>query len=352
MDRSYRLDPKAPRLEEFRPAPRLTLLCQPQQDQRRELREAVERGLVQTPKQIPPRFFYDDEGSRLFERITATPEYYPTRTEASILQQYGSEILAAAFGTRGGYAASGAPTMVELGSGSSAKTRLLLDAFGREQALTYMPIDVSADAVRTFGLSLLTDYPALSIQGLVCDYHDAAELLRSSGVGPRLFLFLGSSLGNYDQPEAHRLLALMRSAMGPRDRFLLGLDLKKDEAVLNAAYNDAEGVTAAFNLNLLVRINADLGGHFNLAHFAHLAFYNGSAGRIEMHLESLEDQVVRIDALGRSYGFRRGERLHTENSYKYGPGELAALLQGTGLAIERQWFDTRGWFSLNLLAPA
>jgi L-histidine Nalpha-methyltransferase len=351
MDRRPRLDPKAPRLEEFRPAPRLTLLCQPQQDQRRELRDEIEVGLAQVPKRIAPRFFYDDEGSRLFERITSTPEYYPTRTEAAILREHGKEILQAAFGPDEQSSSADAPVLVELGSGSSAKTRLLLDAFGRSRALTYMPIDVSADAVRTFGQSLLADYPELTIRGLVCDYHGAATLLQQASAGPRLFLFLGSSLGNYDLPEAHRLLGLMRGAMGQEDRFLLGLDLKKPSPVLHAAYNDAEGVTAAFNLNLLVRINRDLGGHFDLARFAHVAFYNEAAGRIEMHLESLEDQVVRIDALGRSYGFRRGERLHTENSYKYGPGDLVALLQGTGLALQRQWFDAERWFSLNMLEP-
>jgi dimethylhistidine N-methyltransferase len=257
---------------------------------------------------------------------------------------------------------------VELGSGSSAKTRLLLDAYGAARPLTYVPIDVSAEAVQRFSAALLADYPALAIRGLVCDYHGAAALLRaggsefsrasgaessraSGGGGRRLFLFLGSSLGNYDPPDARRLLGLVRSAMGAGDRFLLGLDLKKDGAVLHAAYNDAAGVTAAFNLNLLARINRELGGHFDLERFAHAAFYDAEAGRIEMHLESREDQVVRIDALGRSIGFRRGERLHTENSYKYGPQDLADVLHGTGLALERQWHDERRWFALTLLAP-
>jgi uncharacterized SAM-dependent methyltransferase len=387
MDRRPHRDPAAPRLEEVRPDPRMALLCQPQQDQRLELRAEVERGLALAPKRLAPRFFYDEEGSRLFERITETPEYYPTRTEAGILSRCGSEIVAAAFGRDdapgGGAAYSAAPSLVELGSGSSAKTRLLLDAYGAARPLTYVPIDVSAQALRRFGEALLKDYPALTIRGLVCDYHGAAALLRpggaefprasgsefsrasgaefsrasgsefsrASGAARRLFLFLGSSLGNYDPPDARRLLGLMRGAMGPRDRFLLGLDLKKHPAVLHAAYNDAAGVTAAFNLNLLARINRELGGHFERERFAHVAFYNEAAGRIEMHLESREDQVVRIDATGRSYGFRRGERLHTENSYKYGPEDLSGLLRGTGLALERQWHDPQRWFSLNLLGP-
>lgn len=366
MDRRSRLNPAAPRLVERRPAPRLTLLCQPEPDQRQDLRAEVEAGLVRVPKRLAPRFFYDEEGSRLFERITATPEYYPTRTEAEILRAHGPAIVARAFdgvdstgGKRtaaAGAAADGPTALVELGSGSSTKTRLLLDACGRagmlaDGRLDYVPIDVSAEALRTFGLSLLDEYPALTIRALACDYHRAMDLLRTGAPRRKLFLFLGSSLGNYDLPEARVLLGLVRSAMGPRDTFLLGLDLKKDPAVLHAAYNDAAGVTAAFNLNLLARINRELGGHFDLARFAHVAFYNDAAGRIEMHLESLEDQVVRIETLGRSYGFRCGERLHTENSYKYGPGDLAALLEGTGLALLEQWTDARGWFALNLLGP-
>ncbi len=357
MDRRPRLDSSAPRLVEVRPDPRLTLLCQPETDRLRDLRNAVEHGLTQSPKRIPPRFFYDDEGSQLFERITQTPEYYPTRTEAGLLRDAGAGIVQAAFGGGNGpspteFQTAGPPALVELGSGSSAKTRLLLDAFGRSRPLSYVPIDVSAEAVRSFGLSLLAEYPSVTIRGLVCDYHRALDLLRAEPSGRRLFLFLGSSLGNYDPPEAHTLLGLVRGAMAARDTFLLGLDLKKDLAMLHAAYNDAAGVTAAFNLNLLVRINRELGGHFNPARFAHIAFYNEAAGRIEMHLESLEDQVVGIDALGRSFGFRRGERLHTENSYKYGPQDLPALLQGTGLTLLRQWKDDRDWFSLNLLGPA
>jgi L-histidine Nalpha-methyltransferase len=375
MDSRPRTDPAAPRLETLRPDPRLTLLVQPQRDQRQDLRNEVAAGLAQVPKRIAPRFFYDAEGSDLFERITATPEYYPTRTEAGILRSFGAEIVAAVFGgglsngsgangadangagsngagTNGSHAAFAVrPIVIELGSGSSAKTRLLLDALGRTQPLTYIPIDVSAEAVRSFGLSLLGDYPALEIRGLACDYHGAMDLLRSEQPGARLFLFLGSSLGNYDPPDARHLLSLVRSAMGPADRFLLGLDLKKDPAILNAAYNDAEGVTAAFNMNLLARINRELGGHFDLGRFRHVAFYNESAARIEMHLESSEDQVVSIDALGRGFAFRRGERMHTENSYKYGPAELTSVLEGTGLTLERQWQDARGWFGLNLLAP-
>ena len=351
MDDRRRSEPASPRLVETRPAPRLTLLCQPRQEQRQDLRAEVERGLSLSPKRLAPRFFYDEEGSRLFERITETPEYYPTRTEAALLRSFGAEIVEASFGGGAGPPAREAPALVELGSGSSAKTRLLLDAYGAARPLTYVPIDVSAEAVHSFGAALLRDYPALTIRGLVCDYRGAAEFLRAGPPGRRLFAFLGSSLGNYDLPDARDLLGLVRSAMGPHDRFLLGLDLKKDPALLHAAYNDAAGVTAAFNLNLLARINRELGGHFELDRFAHVAFYDEAAGRIEMHLQSLEHQVVRIDATGRSYGFRRGERLHTENSYKYAPEDVTALLQGTGLALQRQWQDGRQWFALSLLSP-
>jgi dimethylhistidine N-methyltransferase len=350
MDRRPHPAPSATHLVEVRVDSRLTLLYQPEADQRKDLRAEVEAGLARMPKRLAPRFFYDEAGSRLFERITATPEYYPTRTEAEILRAHGARILAAAFGNANG-TSSVAPALVELGSGSSAKTRLLLDTFGRTRPLHYVPIDVSAEALRGFGLILLAEFPALTIQALACDYHRAADLLRTGPQRRKLFLFLGSSLGNYDLPEARALLGLVRSAMAPQDTFLLGVDLKKDAAVLHAAYNDVEGVTAAFNLNLLARVNRELGGHFDLMRFAHVAYYNAPAGRIEMHLESLEDQVVRVDALGRSYGFRRGERLHTENSYKYSLADLETLLEGTGLALLDRWTDARGWFALNLLGP-
>ncbi len=322
---------------------RMELRQQAEENQQEDFLAEVGLGLARTPKRIPAKFFYDEKGSELFERITETPEYYPTRTEAELLSHHAETIVKAA----------GLPaTVVELGSGSARKTRLLLRRLLRDgRAAEYVPIDISASAIKDLGGKLLAEFPQLRIRAMVSDYHSAMDLLAQRKATRKLFLFLGSSLGNYDLLEARALLALVREAMGREDRFLLGLDLIKDPDVLHAAYNDAAGVTRAFNLNLLARINGEIGGHFDLARFRHVAFYNATAARIEMHLESAIDQTVHIDALGRSYAFRRGERIHTENSYKYDPAKIAHLLEGTGLRLERQWKDGRGWFSENLLAP-
>lgn len=323
---------------------RMELRQETEENQQEDFLAEVGLGLARSPKRIPPKFFYDAKGSALFERITETPEYYPTRTEAELLSQHGNAIVSAA----------GMPaTLVELGSGSARKTRLLLRRLMQgSRAVEYVPIDISSAAIKDLGEKLLAEFPHLRIRAMVSDYHSAMEALAQRKATRKLFLFLGSSLGNYDLLEARALLALVRDAMGKEDRFLLGLDLIKDPDVLHAAYNDAAGVTAAFNLNLLDRINRELGGHFDLARFRHVGLYNAAATRVEMHLESLIDQTVRIDALGRSYPFRRGERLHTENSYKYDPAKITHLLEGTGLRLERQWKDGRGWFAEVLLAPA
>lgn len=322
---------------------RLMLRRQAASEHAREFLTDVARGLAATPKRIPPKYFYDAKGSALFERITETPEYYLTRTETALLEQHGEAIVEAA----------GLPeTVVELGSGSARKTCLLLGRLLRPgHAVAYVPIDISPAAITDLSERLLAEFPQLRIEALVGDYHSGLETLARRQERRRLFLFLGSSLGNYDAPDARALLTLVRRAMGPQDRFLLGLDQIKDFAILNAAYNDAAGVTAAFNLNLLTRINRELGGHFDLSRFRHAAFYNAPERRIEMHLESLLDQAVRVDALRRGFVFRRGERLHTENSYKYDAASLSALLAGTGLHVEHHWGDPRGWFTANLLAP-
>jgi L-histidine Nalpha-methyltransferase len=313
-------------------------------DLRKSFREDVLRGLTREPKSIPPKYFYDERGSQLFEAITGLEEYYPTRTEAAILAEHGEAMLDAA----------GAElTVVELGSGSSSKTRLLLERLAaRQPRVDYVPIDISASVVTEFGEQLLHDYPSLYIRGLICDYHRGLGELKEPSGQRRLFLFLGSSMGNYTPSQAAALLQVIREALGPRDSLLLGLDLKKDPAVLHRAYNDAQGVTAAFNLNLLTRINAELGGQFDLERFAHVAFYNEDAGRIEMHLESRVSQIVPIEALGRGVSLHAGERIHTENSYKFDRGQLERLLAGAGLALREQWLDRQGWFSLSLAVPA
>lgn len=322
---------------------RLVLDVMEVQDSRGTFAEDVARGLAASPKSLPPKYFYDEQGSLLFEQITELEEYYLTRTEAGMLAAHGHDMLAAA----------GDPlTLVELGSGSSSKTRLLLDILAKRQArVDYVPIDISPTVVTEFGEQLLNDYPSLHIRGLICDYHQAMGELKSESHGRRLFLFLGSSMGNYTPQQAVRLLRVVREAMGPQDRLLLGLDLKKEAAVLRRAYDDAKGVTAAFNLNLLARINRELGGRFELERFRHKAFYNEEQGRVEMHLESLVSQLVPVNGLQRSFSFKNGETIHTENSYKFDRQGLQEILEPCALAIQRQWLDHRRWFSLNLIEP-
>ncbi len=322
---------------------RLKLYQFPEGDHVQDFIQAVQVGLSDSPKWLPPKFFYDERGSELFEQITQTPEYYPTRTEALILDRFAPEILNAV----------GNPVeLLELGSGSSTKTRLLLDLLTRRQGgLKYTAIDISPTIVAENGAKLLEDYPDLTVRGLICDYHQAMEALRNGGEASRLFLFLGSSLGNYSPGEAQNLLAEIGAAMGGADRLLLGLDLKKEKTVLEAAYNDSQGVTAAFNLNLLAHINAALGGNFKPEGFTHRAFFNEAEGRIEMHLISETDQTVRVEAAETDFSFRAGETIHTENSYKYDGASLDRLYEGTGLARVGRWHDPRDWFALDLLAP-
>ena len=308
-----------------------------------DFREAVSDGFSRHPRSIPPMFFYDAEGSRLFEQITELPEYYPTRTETTILTEHAGAILDLA---------GDLAHLVELGSGSATKTRLLLDALGkRRDPVIYTPIDISQAMVTEFSDRLLDDYPSLQIHGLICDYHRALDALRADPSQGRLFLFLGSSLGNFTPVQAIKLLQEVRRAMSPQDRFLLGLDLKKDPAVLYWAYNDAQGVTAAFNRNLLARINRELGGGFDLERFQHVAFYNEQQNRIEMHLESVESQLVPVKALAQTYTFQKGERIHTENSYKFDDAGIDYMAREAGFAVAGQWQDALGWFGMTLLAP-
>ncbi|MBI3992908.1 MAG: L-histidine N(alpha)-methyltransferase [Candidatus Lambdaproteobacteria bacterium] len=335
---------KIPHLVRKKHDERLVLHRLQETDHVAEFREAVRVGLGRSPKQISPKFFYDERGSQLFEAITRTEEYYPTRTEAALLTAHVEEII----DTAGEHM-----RLVELGSGSSTKTRVILDAIAaRQKALEYIPIDISPTIVTEFGKQLLEDYPDLTIRGLICDYRHAMAELRQRDLPNKLFLFLGSSMGNFLPEDAVSLLRDIRATMNAHDYLLLGLDMVKEAQVLHRAYNDAAGVTAEFNLNLLARINRELGGEFNLAGFRHRAFYDAAQRRIEMHLESLANQIVPIAALGRSCSFKQGETIHTENSYKFDRHALDELFSGAGLRLTGQWFDPRRWFSLNLLAQA
>ena len=303
----------------------------------------VRAGLTASPKRLPCCYFYDVQGSRLFEAICELPEYYLTRAEREILQEH-AEGLASQFPDK--------ITLVELGSGSAAKTRILIDAFlRRHETLQYVPVDISRSALEDSARTLLQDYPDLEILAVTGEYHDGLRHLKTEGDRPKLILWLGSSIGNLDRREAATFLRHVRGAMCPQDRLLVGIDLRKDRALLEAAYDDAQGVTARFNLNILARINRELGGTFDLQGFHHRAVYDDEAGRIEMYLTNRGVQSVWIEHLGLTVLFAAGETIHTENSYKYSRGEIEALAAGAGLGMEHQWFDAGRRFSLNLLAP-
>src|SRR5438876_2474775 len=296
-----------------------------------EFAREVERGLTASPKRLPCRYFYDQQGSRLFEEICALPEYYLTRAERQILQERAEEI-AALFAEE--------VALVELGSGSAAKTRLLIEAFlHRHASLRYVPIDISPTILEASSLALLQAYPRLEIVAVAAEYREGLVRLQVETGRAKLILWLGSNVGNLDRPEAARFLRRVRETMTERDRLLVGIDLRKERAVLEAAYDDARGVTARFNLNLLARINQELGGRFDLTRFRHRAVYHEPMGRVEIYLDSLQTQRVRIEGLDLNVSFDAGEPIHTEDSYKYSIEEIAALAEAARLALERQWFD-------------
>ena len=298
-------------------------------------------------KQLPCRFFYDEAGSELFERICDLPEYYPTRTERAILARHAHDIIHTAH-----EAETNAPlALIEFGSGSSYKTRLLIEAaMDQQDTTTYVPIDISGDFLHASCLSLLQDYPSLAVTGLAAEYSESLRVLPDPD-GPRLFLFLGSNIGNFEQDEACAFLAGLRAAMLPNDRLLIGVDLVKDIAVLEAAYNDAAGVTGEFNKNLLRRINRELIGDFDLDGFAHHAPFVQEHARIEMHLVSKFDQTVNLNELDLRFDFAAGEIVHTENSHKYTLESFARLCAPAGLEIQARWTDENNWFAELLLRP-
>lgn len=306
-----------------------------------ELAAAVHQGLAATPKTLPCRFFYDQEGSALFEEICELPEYYVTRTEDEILRSRAAEIVAAL---------PERVDLVELGSGSSRKTRRIIEALlARRPSLRYLPIDISATMLRETAHTLSRDYPRLEVEPLALEYGAALERLSGKRQGPMLVLFLGGNLGNFDPTAAIGFLRQIAAAMEPGDGLLLGLDLHKEASILNAAYDDSQGVTARFNLNLLRRLNRELDADFQLDAFRHRAFYNEGEGRVEMHLVSLHDQWVTI--AGQSVLFRAGETIHTENSHKYTRAQIQSLAHASGFSLQRWWTDERAYFSVNLLTP-
>lgn len=306
--------------------------------------EDVRKGLSAQPKRFLPKYFYDELGSQLFDAICLLPEYYLTRAENEILQRYADQIAASVQGQK---------TLVEMGSGSASKTRLIIEALLRSQPeLLFMPVDISATALESSSRILLQSYPRLKIEAFAADYFAGLAELGKKQRPRTLALFLGSNISNFDSEEAHRFLRAMRHMLHKDDALLLGADLKKDRAILEAAYNDALGVTSAFNLNVLARINRELGGSFDLHAFRHYAFYNDAEERIEIYIQSLVDQTVLIDKLDLEVQFQSGELIHTENSYKYDMAGIASLAEETGFTCSRSWFDSQERFSSNLLLAA
>lgn len=311
---------------------------------------AVRTGLSSLPKRLSPWLFYDAAGSRLFDEITERPEYYPTRTERAILAQNAEQIIAdAADGCR--------LRIAELGAGSADKTRLLLRAaVARQGLVVYEPLDVSESALNAAQERIEREIGGVVVTPRVMDY--THENGRGLGLKPteagerRLVLYIGSSIGNFDPSEAMLLLRRVRAGMKPGDGLLLGVDLKKDVPTLLAAYDDVAGVTADFNLNLLARLNRELGAEFYLESFEHRAIWNKDESRIEMHLESRIAQKVWLAALDMEVEFRAGETIHTENSYKYRPGQASELLAEAGFASAGSWTDERGWFEVCLARVA
>ncbi|RNJ77574.1 MAG: L-histidine N(alpha)-methyltransferase [Nitrosopumilus sp. B06] len=301
--------------------------------------QEISSSLGRSKKFISPKFFYDMRGSDLFEQICLLPEYYPTRTEVSILKKMGNDLAAhVKSDTR----------LVELGSGSSVKTRILLDVFSRVQDSTeYIPIDISEILAESSEL-LLRDYTALSITGIMDSYEGGLEFLKQYDSRQNLIIFLGSSFGNFSPEYGHLFLQKMRSAMKPGDLFLIGLDLVKDRDVLESAYDDSQGVTAQFNLNVLLRINAELGADFDLGNFEHCSVYDAENQRIEMHVRSLADQMVMISKSGLRLELQKGEMIHTEYSHKYSLPQIGCMLRDAGLEVVRTWTDEKEMFSLTL----
>jgi dimethylhistidine N-methyltransferase len=305
--------------------------------------EDVHLGLSSIPKTLKPKYFYDALGSQLFEAICLLPEYYLTRSEAAIFERYSMEIVGQL---------PPPISIVELGSGSSVKTRHLIEAaLGHQRELLYQPIDISATILDQSAEKLLKEYPKLRIAGQVCDYTRSFAIIERRDEERVLVLFLGSNIGNYTPDEALALLGQFRRALRGGDGLLLGADLKKSAAILEQAYDDALGVTAAFNLNLLQRINRELGADFDLRQFEHRAVYNEDAGRVEMHLVSRIAQTVNIRGPklqnGLTIEFQADETIRTENSYKYDLTQLEAMAKETGFIPAKTWFDSEKRFSCN-----
>jgi L-histidine Nalpha-methyltransferase len=300
-------------------------------------RDAVLAGLSNSPKSLPCKFFYDQRGSALFEAICEVPEYYLTRTELGILQSNAGD-MAARIGPN--------CRLVELGSGASIKVRLLLDAL--ETPLAYIPVDISRGFLRDAAASIATDFPELDVIAVCADYTRPFTLPKVSGPGGKTVgFFPGSTIGNFEPEAVVQFLSHVGKLLGPGAEMLIGADVKKDKAILDAAYNDAKGLNAAFNLNLLHRIAKELDSDIAIDDFAHVAFYNPDEGRVELYIKSLKDQSAAI--AGRRFCFAAGEMIHTENSYKYAIPEFRMLAARAGFRALETWTDADGKFAVHYL---
>jgi L-histidine Nalpha-methyltransferase len=306
------------------------------------LRADARAGLTASPKTLPPKWFYDAQGSALFEKITELPEYYPTRAEREILLSAAGSIAKL----------SGARTLAELGSGSSEKTRLLLDALRDRGTLRgYVPVDVSEPALLSAGDALAAGYPGLEVDAVVSDFEEHLGL-PAEAAGPRLVAFLGSTIGNLLPVQRAQFLKRVRGELRPDDSFLLGTDLVKDPATLIAAYDDTAGVTAEFNKNVLSVLNRELGADFDLDTFDHVVVWDPDAEWIEMRLRSAPEQVVHVPGIGLTAGFAAGEEMRTEVSAKFRRAGVEAELAAAGFAMRAGWTDSAGQFGLSLSVPA
>jgi L-histidine N-alpha-methyltransferase len=320
--------------------PRLEIFSGPASKRGDSFAQNVREGLSSAPKRLSSKYFYDDLGSALFDAITQLPEYYLTRAETGILRECGWEMVRAL----------GNPIeFVELGSGSAVKTRILIqEALRVQRALRYSPIDISGEALRTSAQALVDAFPGLAVSAYAADYFSILETDALRRPGRVMAMLMGSNIGNYEPEEGRRLLRAIAASLKRGDGLLMGIDLKKDPRMLELAYDDPAGVTAAFDKNLLGRINRELGGHFDLHDFKHVAKYDSKHGRIASYLEAQRAHEVRVDALDLTATFEAGERIHTESSYKYSPDEIAQLGEETGYTLSRTWTDAAQRFSVNL----
>jgi dimethylhistidine N-methyltransferase len=293
-------------------------------------------GLTAEKKSLPAKYFYDESGSRLFDRITQLPEYYPTRTELGILKEHAADI-AALLPDRS--------ALIEFGSGSKTKAEIVLAAAPHVAA--YLPVDISSEVLHQEAAALRRDFPKLTVLPVEVDFCQSFDVPPDVAALPRAGFFPGSTIGNFEPHEACTFLRNAARTLGPDAIFIVGVDLVKDRAILNAAYNDGAGVTAQFNINVLARINRELGGNFDLKCFEHHAFFNRERSRIEMHLASIKRQRVRIR--GETIEFRPGETIHTENSYKYSLKSFTALARGSGWAVHTTWTDEQKYFAVYAL---